>query len=483
MAKSGRNRRDDDQASDGRTNGQADMPADGPGAMPMPGTTGRFLVLMREDAVPSAMRALSEDAGLNIASTADFDDGVADAEGLAGSDALLFDELSVAVVDAPPSQLQGLSVAGDSGIIAIEPERVVYALQTVEAGFPQHGLLDPIAPVSAPIQPHLNGGSSMEYLRGYRDAVNHLADKLLADAGMPGMTGETAELSPAQLDESEATWGLQITKATSSQYTGKGIRVAVLDTGMDLGHPDFTGRTVVSRSFITGQSVQDGHGHGTHCIGTAAGPKQPGQLPRYGVAYEAEIYAGKVLSNQGSGGDSGILAGISWAIRNQCPIVSMSLGAPTVPGQSYSTVFETVARRALSRGTLIIAAAGNESSRPGHIAPVGHPANCPSIMAVGAIDQRLTVAPFSSGGLNPNGGQVDIAGPGVMVRSSWPRPTLYRTISGTSMATPHVAGLAALLAESDPDARGRTLFCLLLQTARRLALPARDIGAGLVQAP
>jgi subtilisin family serine protease len=317
-------------------------------------------------------------------------------------------------------------------------------------------------------------------LLGYRDAVNQLADKLLADAGM---TGATTEAAPALVDESEATWGLQLTKTTSSQYSGKGVRVAVLDTGMDLGHPDFAGRTVVARSFVMGQAVQDGHGHGTHCIGTAAGPKQPGQLPRYGVAYEAEIYAGKVLSNQGSGGDSGILAGISWAIRNDCPIISMSLGAPTVPGQSYSTVFETVARRALSRGTLIIAAAGNESSRPAHIAPVGHPANCPSIMAVGAIDQRLEVASFSNGGLNPNGGQVDIAGPGVMVRSSWPRPMLYRTISGTSMATPHVAGLAALLAEADPDARGRTLSCLLMQTARRLALSARDVGAGLVQAP
>jgi len=485
MAKAGRSRRDDDQSNGGRANGQGDVPEDGLGAVPMPGTTGRFLVLMREDAVTSAVRALREDVGLNIASTADFDDGVADAAGLAGSDALVFDELSVAVVDAPPAQLQGLSMAAaDSGIIAIEPERVVYALQTAETAFPHQGLLDPVAPalgtVPGPPQSRANGGLSVEYLLGYRDAVNQLADKLLADAGM---TGATTEAAPAQVDESEATWGLQLTKATSSQYTGRGIRIAVLDTGMDLGHPDFTGRTIVSQSFVTGQAVQDGHGHGTHCIGTAAGPRQPGQLPRYGVAYEAEIHAGKVLSNQGSGGDSGILAGISWAIRNGCPIISMSLGAPTVVGQSYSTVFETVARRALSRGTLIIAAAGNESSRPAHIAPVGHPANCPSIMAVGAIDQRLEVASFSSGGLNPNGGQVDIAGPGVMVRSSWPRPTLYRTISGTSMATPHVAGLAALLAEADPDARGRTLSCLLMQTARRLALSARDVGAGLVQAP
>ena len=112
---------------------------------------------------------------------------------------------------------------------------------------------------------------------------------------------------------------------------------------------------------------QDGHGHGTHCIGTACGPKQPGQLPRYGIAYETDIYAGKVLSNRGSGSDAGILAGIEWVIANDCAVVSMSLGASTTPGQSFSRVFENVARRALAAGTLIIATAGNDSSRPGSI--------------------------------------------------------------------------------------------------------------------
>ena len=126
---------------------------------------------------------------------------------------------------------------------------------------------------------------------------------------------------------------------------------------------------------------------------------------------------------------------------------------------------------------------GNESNRPGVINPVGHPANCPSIMAVGALDQQLRIAFFSNGGLNPQGGQVDIAGPGVAVISSFPRPTLRRTLSGTSMATPHVAGIAALLAEANPGARGRALASLLLQNARRLQLPARDVGSGLVQAP
>ena len=163
----------------------------------------------------------------------------------------------------------------------------------------------------------------------------------------------------------------------------------------------------------------------------------------------------------------------------------MSLGAPTRPGQTFSAVFETAAGRAMKAGTLIIAAAGNDSRRSQGMppAPVSHPANCPSIMAVAAIDDQLKVASFSNAGVNPSGGQIDIAGPGVRVRSSWPKPTLYNTISGTSMATPHVAGVAALLAEANPKASAAELWALLIRTARRLPLPASDVGAGFVQAP
>jgi subtilisin family serine protease len=307
--------------------------------------------------------------------------------------------------------------------------------------------------------------------------VLHLTEKLAPASGV-------AAAALAAVDESQATWGLQAIKALESCHSGRGIRVAVLDTGMDLEHADFLPRSIVSESFIDGEEVQDGHGHGTHCIGTACGPLSPAELPRYGVAHEAEIYAGKVLSNRGSGADRGILAGIEWAVTNGCRVVSMSLGAATRPGQRHSRVYEQVARRAMAAGTLIVAAAGNESDRPnGEFNPVGHPANCPSIMAVAAVDSQLAVAPFSNRGLNPDGGQVDIAGPGVRVHSSWPMPTRYRTISGTSMATPHVAGVAALLAEANPQATAAELWNLLTQTAARLPLPSNDVGAGLVQAP
>jgi subtilisin len=363
-----------------------------------------------------------------------FDDGAA----AAGIDAVqaatglelataqaLFELLGVAVVEAPPDRLA--QAGASDAILAVEAERVVYALEVTP--------------------------------------------------------GPIRDAAPAPVDESQATWGLQATKVIDSARTGRGIRVAVLDTGLDEQHPDFAGRAITTRSFVEGEEVQDGHGHGTHCIGTALGPGSPEIAPRYGIASEGEIFAGKVLSNAGSGGDAGILAGIEWAIENGCAVVSMSVGAPTQPGQAFSQVFERVARRAQDAGTLIVAAAGNESDRPDVINPVAHPANCPSIMAVGAVDAEGAIAPFSNRGIDPGGGEVDIAAPGVAVYSSWPLPTRYRTISGTSMATPHVAGIAALYAEQDATARGATLGALLTDGAQRMTLPPQDVGAGLVQAP
>lgn len=414
-----------------------------------PETTGRYLILFQEDAVSEGVQTLST------------------AVDTSESHALVFDDLGVAVVDAEPAQLNILSFATqeNSAILAIEPEQVVYALQDQD--------LDQIAqsPLTAPVS------ISADYLRGYRDAVMNLTDHLLS-----GSQSQTIQAAAA-LDESVITWGLQATKVANSCFSGRGIKIAVLDTGFDLNHPDFLGRQITSKSFIPGEEVQDGHGHGTHCIGTACGPRHPTTLPRYGVAYNSEIFAGKVLSNQGSGTDSQILQGIEWAIANQCDIISMSLGSRTTPGQSYSPIYEAVAKRALQRGALIVAAAGNESRRDrGIINPVARPANCPSILAVAALDAQLQIANFSTRGINPDGGQVDIAGPGVAIRSSWPLPTQYRTISGTSMATPHVAGIAALHAEVT-GLRGQDLWSLLIRSAQRLSLPSVDVGAGLVQAP
>jgi len=420
-------------------------------------TTGRYLVLFREGGLERGLQTLSERAGLSMVRAADFDANALSAEALESGNVVL-DTIGVAIVNLPPEQLSsmGVMVASDSEIIAIEEEHYL-------------SILD-----AAPVDTALT-----TYLRGYQAGVAQLVNGLLPT----GTSTITDSVKDTSVDESVLTWGLQATKVDASQYTGKGIRVAVLDTGFDFGHPDFVGRSITSQSFVSGLTADDGHGHGTHCIGTSCGPKRPGQLPRYGIASEAEIYVGKVLDNSGSGTDGSILAGIEWAIKNQCAVVSMSLGAPVQVGTPFSPIYEEVAKRALAAGTLIVVAAGNDSNRPADIKPVSRPANCPSILAVGALDVDLNIAFFSNGGINPNGGQVDIVGPGYKVRSSWLRPTLYNTISGTSMATPHVAGIAALFAEANPAMRGGSLGWLLLQNAQRLMAPARDAGAGLVQAP
>src|SRR3546814_6912080 len=136
----------------------------------------------------------------------------------------------------------------------------------------------------------------------------------------------------------------------------------------------------------------------------------------------------------------------------------MSLGSTLASGQTYSKVFEEVAKRALEAGTVIIAAAGNDSRRPDYIAPVFYPANCPSIVAVAAVDRDLSIAPSSSGGLVPDGGKVDIAAPGVDLLSAWPGEQRYNTISGNSMATPFVAGVAALPTGGPVEPRGPALL-------------------------
>jgi subtilisin family serine protease len=272
-------------------------------------------------------------------------------------------------------------------------------------------------------------------------------------------------------DDVGRTWGIAAVGADRSRFTGKGIRIGIMDTGFDDGHPDFANRTIVTRSFVAGETPDDVQGHGTHCAGTAAGPVADGNRPRYGVAPEAEILVGKVLNNGGSGLEIDILAGMAWAIEQGCQVIP-------------SAAYERLGRRALDSGSLIVAAAGNESSRQfGFIAPVGAPANSPSILAVAAIDSEGKIADFSCGAINPNGGEVNIAGPGVDVFSSFPRPKLYDTLRGTSMACPHVAGIAALLAESDANLRGQALWDALVNGAAKLALDASDVGAGLAQAP
>jgi subtilisin family serine protease len=434
-------------------------------AIAQPQTTGNYLVLLPDDDVDAGVRALCDSTGVsNVARAMEMTDRVFAAEQLEVTEPLVFDRLGVAVVLLDPDQLRSLNVlsAQSSPILAVEPERIVYALSDFTPTPPGQFLS--------------SANLSADYLRGYRDAIVHLVDNAIAP--QPALGTPTVAF-----EEIDATWGLQATRTINSPYSGQGIRVAVLDTGLDLTHPDFVGRQVVSKSFVPNETAQDGNGHGTHVIGTACGPLRPLVPPRYGIGYETVIYAGKVLSDRGQGADRQIFSGIEWALANDCQIISMSLGSPSFLGQPFSRLFERVAQRALRNGSIIIAASGNDSDRRlGQVSPVSYPANSPSVLAVAALNRQLEVAFFSNGGLNPGSGQVDIAAPGVDIYSSFPVPIRYQRLNGTSMATPHVSGIAALYAQAT-GATGQALGKLLIQSARRLPLPATDVGAGLVQAP
>ena len=441
-------------------------------------TTGRHIVVFRKNATEEGIKAL-ESAGLKVVISNASDPNLLREDAIGDADVIVFATLGVALVGGDVEQiLQLTNVASDSSspLLTVKPEKVRYVLRYSGA-------------VLGTQFTTLNHGLSPDYLRGYRSAVVHLEDELYTnDKPIP-----SKRPTATAMDESQTTWGLQVTNVRASKYSGRGIKVAILDTGfdfdMDIGgrvvyHPEFEGRTIVTQSFVPGAATaKDGHGHGTHCIGTTCGPRQPSIPPRYGIAYESEIYAGKVLSDVGSGVDGWIIAGIEWAINNGCQVISLSLGSAKEPGDAFNTAYEQVARRALDSGTLIIAAAGNDSGRPGTILPVSGPADCPSIMAVAALDSQPQVAYFSNGGINPNGGEVDVAAPGVSIYSSYLMPTRHSRKSGTSMAAPHVAGIAALYAEANPGVRGRALWNLIRQGSHQLPFSAPDVGAGLVQAP
>lgn len=440
--------------------------SEGPYAQPRLGTVMRFA----PGAKAAGIKQL-ESGGFKVASSSDFRTASAVPNNFGGADVQYFERFGIAVVRRDGERLKPMLQKGMASKVmhAARPERVYQALGV--AAPPRRAPGGPMA------RALLAGGGErqLDYFLGYRDAVNSLVDRMLGGGGPAG-----ARVA-AQLDESSATWGLQAILATQSSLTGAGIKIAVLDTGFDDGHPDFQGRAVTKKVFASNSSDSDVHGHGTHCIGTACGPLQPSSGPRYGVAFEAEIFAGKVLGDDGFGTDRSIIAGMDWALEQGCQIISMSLGAPTQLGDAPSDDYEQIGQVCLDAGTLIIAAAGNESRRPGSISPVSSPANASTIMCVGGIDINLDMYNQSCGGMNPNQ-DVDIAAPGVDVLSTLPGGN-YDRWNGTSMATPHVAGVAALIAQSDPKYRGWALWTRLLQLASPLNLPARDVGRGLLQAP
>jgi subtilisin len=284
---------------------------------------------------------------------------------------------------------------------------------------------------------------------------------------------ETLEYGVNNIDADVVWGGSQGATTVLPGQGGLNAKVAVLDTGVDCSHPDLAGGCLNGANFASTGPPLDGHGHGTHVSGII-GARANG-VGTIGVAPEATIYAVKVLADNGSGALSWVAAGIDWAVANGINVINMSLSA-----SSGSLALSDAVAGAQAAGVLVVSAAGNS----GCCNTVGYPAKYPGTLAVGAVDVNDVIASFSS-----TGPEVDISAPGVAVRAPVPTgtctlcdPSGYKLLSGTSMATPHVAGVGALLMS-----RGFTAaqaWSAMTSTARDLGTAGHDAfyGHGRVDA-
>ncbi|MYW62952.1 S8 family serine peptidase [Streptomyces sp. SID8379] len=247
-------------------------------------------------------------------------------------------------------------------------------------------------------------------------------------------------------------------QAWSDGYTGKGVTVAVLDSGYDSDHPDLAGRVTTSANFLGGDSAEDDNGHGTHVASTIAGIDGTYR----GVAPDASLAVGKVCDSTGSCPTSAVLAGIEWAADTvHAKVVNMSLGGPA---DETDPAIAAINDLSASTGTLFVVAAGNDGEYG--TGTVGAPAIANSALAVGAVDGDDELAAFSSRGPRPSDNAVkpDITAPGVGIVAA-KLGGGHTAKSGTSMATPHVAGSAALVAQAHPDWSGERIKTALMNSA------------------
>jgi len=268
-------------------------------------------------------------------------------------------------------------------------------------------------------------------------------------------------------------WGIEKTntpKAWNLNYTGKGIKVAVLDTGIATHSDVYVSGGVSFAPYTT--SYNDDNGHGTHVAGIIGAENN--DQGTVGVAPDAELYAVKVLGSNGSGYTSDIVSGIDWAIANNMDIINMSLGT-----QTESLALKDAVTRAINSGIVVVAAAGNDGNSLGTGDTVDFPARYDNVISVAAIDSNNNKAYFSSAGPS-----VDVAAPGVSIYSTL-NTGGYGYMQGTSMASPYVAGVLALYKEAYPNYSATQLETLLKENAIDLGTVGKDnlYGYGLVQSP
>ncbi|WP_444545159.1 S8 family peptidase [Streptomyces atratus] len=290
----------------------------------------------------------------------------------------------------------------------------------------------------------------------------------------------------ASLDKSVPQIG--VPSAWKAGYTGKGVKIAVLDTGVDTTHPDLQGQILDTKNFTSSPDTKDRVGHGTHVSSIAAGTGAKSGGKFKGVAPDAKLLEGKVLDDDGFGDDSGILAGMEWAVAQGADIINLSLGGGDTP--EIDPLEAAVNKLSADKGVLFAIAAGNEGAGAG---TVGSPGSADAALTVGAVDDNDELADFSSRGPRNGDGAIkpDVTAPGVDITAAaapgsaidqevGQNPPGYLTISGTSMATPHVAGAAALLKQQHPQWKYAELKGALTASTKPGAYTPFEQGSGRI---
>ncbi|MGK5533267.1 S8 family serine peptidase [Streptomyces sp. URMC 129] len=290
-------------------------------------------------------------------------------------------------------------------------------------------------------------------------------------AAAPGIESIALDgLVEASLDESVPQIGAP--EAWEAGYDGEGVTIAVLDTGISEDHPDLAGQVIATENFSDADDAGDRVGHGTHVASIAAGTGAASGGTYTGVAPGAGLLNGKVLNDEGIGYESWIVAGMEWAVEQGADVVNLSIGGPV---EQVDPVADALDALSAASDTLFVVAAGNEGPDPGTISSPGTAA---SALTVGAVDKSDAPAEFSSVGA-PGTGAVkpDVTAPGVDIgaaaapgsdveEEAEPVADGYASLSGTSMAAPHTAGAAALLAQAHPDWTGEQLKSALTASAQ-----------------
>ncbi len=327
-------------------------------------------------------------------------------------------------------------------------------------------------PTPAEISTIKSDGASIKYQYGIIDAVAaqvpaNAADKIAKRAFVKLVEPDY----DVKLVLDKSIPKIQADKVWEENITGKNIDIAIIDTGIHNEHPSLT---IEKEIDYTGEGTDDLHGHGTHVAGIVASTDSTYR----GVAYDSDLFNVKVLNKQGSGSGSDVIKGIEWAAENGAEIISMSFGAEIDPCDGTDAISQAV-DKAVNKGVVAVVAAGNSGPDAGTITSPG----CSKKgIAIGAVDDNDNVPSWSSRGPTDDGRvKPDLVAPGVSIASTW-KDNSFKSLSGTSMSTPHVSGVAALLLETDSTIGPSDIKEILKTTALDLGLDENTQGAGRVDA-